>query len=478
MSGLQAAWFVFTNGGWIAFAGMFIYFLPVFWYEYRNTKYLSTIEYVFLAIDVPADNEQMPKAVEQIFATISGAHSPLLMGEIWWEGKSQLKFSFEIVSIDGYLQFIIRAPKINRDLVESAIYAQYPQAEITEVEDYAKDMPTKYPNDTYTVWGTELALTRPEAYPIRTYIEFEEKLMGEFKDPMAAVLETMNKLRPGEQFWIQIIVSPRDHTWAEKSNKLAAKLAGKKGTSAKKSGPLSPILKFFGDWAQYSNTVTRAEKPEERRKDEMPSLLLHLTPGEKNAIEAIERKASKIAFDCKIRMVYIGRKDVFSAGRVVPAVFGAIKQFSTNDLNGFKPDKYTKTSAYYGFAQRKMDKRRGKIIRYYIARSAWLGGPNYILNTEELATLYHFPINTVKAPLMPRLQMKKSEPPSYLPLGESLANEGSGSALREQLDDLRINNDYYEKRYGLHRDRVQPPSQPEGKSEPAQREAPPNLPLA
>lgn len=482
MTAPQAAWFAFANGGWIAFAWIFILYLRYEWLDYRQGLYLKTVEYIYLAVDVPADNEQMPKAVEQIFVTLSGAQTSFLMGEKWWEGKVQLGFSFEIVSDGGYLQFVIRAPKINRDLVESAIYAQYPQAEITEVEDYTKDIPTKYPNDTHNLWGTELALTKDQAYPIKTYLEFEEKLMGEFKDPMAAVLETMNKLRPGEKFWIQIIAKPADHKWTEKSKKLADKLAGKKAKAKTSSNPASPILQFFGDWVQYSNTVTRAEKPETKKKDEMASMLLHLTPGERNAIEAIERKASKIAFDCKIRLVYIGIKDVFNSGRVVPAVFGAIKQFSTNDLNGFKPESYTKTSAYYGRAEAKKNRRRNKIIRNYIARSG-AGGKTFILNTEELATLYHFPILTVKAPLMPRLEMKKSEPPSYLPISEALPTEGSGSNLRQSLDDLRLNNKYYEKQYGLHRDRIQP-SHPnaaqtsEQERVDASNETPPNLPIA
>ena len=484
MTALQAAWFFFFYGfGWVPFAWVLLLYAREEWLDYRNGLFLSTIEYIYLAVDVPGDNEQMPKAVEQIFVTLSGAHTPFTKGEKWWEGKVQLGFSFEIVSDGGYLQFVIRAPKINRDLVESAIYAQYPQAEITEIEDYTKDIPTKYPNETHTFWGTELALTQDQAYPIKTYLEFEEKLMGEFKDPMAAVLETMNKLRPGEKFWIQIIAKPTDHKWTEKSKKLADKLAGKKAKAKTSSNPASPVLQFFSDWAQYSNTVTRVEKAEVKKKDEVASMLVHLTPGERTVIEAIERKASKIAFDCKIRLLYVGKKEVFNTGRVVPAVFGAMKQFSTNDLNGFKPESHTKTSAYYGRAEHKKNRRRTKLIRNYIARTTWAGGKTFILNTEELATLYHFPILTVKAPLMPRLEMKKSEPPSYLPISEALPTEGSGSNLRQSLDDLRLNNKYYETQYGLHHDRLQPTSTNSPQTDTAEQsvakaDTPPNLPIA
>jgi len=47
-----------------------------------------------------------------------------------------------------------------------------------------------------------------------------------------------------------------------------------------------------------------------------------------------------------------------------------------------------------------------------------LGEYGSILNTEELASLWHFPILTVKAPLVKKTEAKKAEPPMSLPIGE------------------------------------------------------------
>ena len=120
------AWLFFKNGGWL------IYFIVIsrgifeIWHLRQSLKWFGTQKFVILAIDVPKDTEQTPKAVEQLFSTVSGAHSPLNLLEIYRDGNFQLSFTFEIVSIDGYVQFLIRTPSQYRDLIESSIYSQYP----------------------------------------------------------------------------------------------------------------------------------------------------------------------------------------------------------------------------------------------------------------------------------------------------------------------------------------------------------------
>jgi hypothetical protein len=40
-----------------------------------------------------------------------------------------------------------------------------------------------------------------------------------------------------------------------------------------------------------------------------------------------------------------------------------------------------------------------------------------VLNTEEMASLFHFPGAVVSSPTMPRMQSKQAEPPINLPVG-------------------------------------------------------------
>src|SRR3989344_4214570 len=107
----------------------------------RQIKYSKKLKWHLLAIDIPKANEQSPKAVEHIFAHLAGGLSSFTKKELYWEGKFLPTFSLEIVSIEGYVQFFIRTQSKYRDLVEAAVYAQYPEAEITEVEDYTTSVP-------------------------------------------------------------------------------------------------------------------------------------------------------------------------------------------------------------------------------------------------------------------------------------------------------------------------------------------------
>ena len=455
---LALGWFIFYKGGWAVYTIFILYFSYVLWLQHRQSSYFGTIKFVLLAIDVPKDTEQTPKAIEQLFATISGAHTPLTAKEIYWEGKFQLSFSFEIVSLDGYVQFLIRTPEQYRDLVESSIYSQYPDAEITEVDDYVFEVPDKYPNDTHNIWATEVILARNWVYPIRTYKYFEDMVSGEFKDPMASLLETMSKVQTGEQVWLQIIVKPTGFTWIDKSTDEVNKLAGKK--KAKKEGFFGSLFSsIFGifflstgeTWFFQEGIEGQKSNKKEERVD--PSMMLHLTPGERSTIEAIENKASKNGFECKMRLIYISPLEKFLTARVISSVFGSIKQFNTLDLNAFKPDPKTKTQIAYFFVDYRKNKRREKIIKAYQRRSGVVGHAYYILNTEELATIWHFPNKFIKAPMLQRTEAKKSEAPSSLPknIAFDQSKEDLSNTLRKQLlansYSVDVSNKYFENKF-------------------------------
>src|SRR6056297_2646102 len=169
------------------------------WIQHRRAQWAAeNANFMLLAIDIPRENIQSPKSVENMFSYIAGAHSSFNLIEKYWEGKWQLYFSFEIVSIEGYTQFLIYTPVDFRDLVESAVYSQYPDAEITEVDDYTAGFPTKFPDENYDVWGTEFILAGEEMLPIKTYLEFEHQFGKEveeyFRDPMAALMDLTSSL--------------------------------------------------------------------------------------------------------------------------------------------------------------------------------------------------------------------------------------------------------------------------------------------
>lgn len=474
------AWYFFKNGGWLIYGYVILRGGFEIWHMNQSIKWFNTNKFVLLAVDVPKDTEQTPKAVEQLFSTVSGAHDPLNLKEIYLEGRFQLSFSFEIVSIDGYVQFLIRTPSQSRDIIESSIYSQYPDAEITEVEDYIDTLPDKFPNDTHNIWGTEVILDKSDVYPIRTYPDFEDNVSGEFKDPIASLIETMSKIYVGEQVWFQIIVKPTGFTWPQRSMKEAYKIAGKK--FPQKKGWLQRLLDpifglFFLSTGEPMIWPQDLSKERSSKQDEMPSMLLHLTPGELDAIKAIERKASKTGFECKIRLIYISPHEHYMPARVLSSVFGSIKQFNTLDLNSFKPDKKTKTKIDYFFVKTRVARRRTNLVRGYKSRSGTRGHNYYILNTEELATIWHFPSKFIKAPLLKRTESKKSEPPSSLPISkiQDLDKSEISEQLTRQLVTPNFNVDLSDKHF---EERFKKDDPRTSKSPNHKGQAPNNLPKA
>lgn len=410
---------LFLDGGWILVLFVLLQGLWLMWVQSRNAKYAATVSYTLLAIDIPRENVQMPIAVEQIFSHLSAAYSGLDSYEKYWTGKFQPTFSFEIVSIEGYVQFVVRTPVKFRDLIESAFFAQYPDADIIEIADYTDKVPTTYPHPEWDVFGTEYILKKPSAYPIRTYTQFEHSLSEDqpFKDPMSSLLEAMSSLKRGEQLWYQILLTPNDDSWKDASEQVINKLTGKK-TKPKKSLIDEALWLPKEVFDQFIGMIFSAGEEPEKKPDDKPP---QLGPGEKGAVEGIGAKAQKIGFHTKMRIVYVARRDVFSKGRVT-SFKGALGQFAALNMNSFKNYGAVTPKSDYAWQRWSEPAKKMAILRNYKNRSG-AGAPHYVLNIEELATVYHFPVSGVKAPSVKKTEAKRAEPPSSLPTRES---DGAG----------------------------------------------------
>ncbi len=413
---------LFALIGWPFLALFLAYMAAHLWLDYRRAKSSHHWKWVLLAVDIPPMFIQTPKAVEQIFAHLSGARIQPNIGEKFWQGKKQKGFSFEIVSIDGYIQFLIRTEEGFRDLVEAAIYAQYTEAEITEVEDYVDNIPAHYPDSEYDMFGVEFGLEEDDAYPIRTYPSFEYNISKDavFSDPMAAILENFSRISYGENFWLQLIIEPIDNHWKEKGIKLVKKLlSGDDGHGHSSSG-LSKLMgassSLLGDFSNVFNGVeadSHGKKNQGGHDVKLEKKISDLTPGARNTMEAVEEKILKIGFKSKLRVLYAAKKSVYNPARCISGFIGAINQFHIIGRNALVPHEVTE--AHYMFKDRKENHLKSHFIHAFKKRKLKVGGDPYILNIEELATLWHFPLPFVKTPLLQKAGAKRAEPPAGLP---------------------------------------------------------------
>src|SRR3989338_2664594 len=100
---------------------------------------------------------------------------------------------------------------------------------------------------------------------------------------------------------------------------------------------------------------------------------------------------------------------------------GALRQFAAIDMNGFKWHKLTNTLAYYYFTEFRKKIRKEKLVKFYKRRNQSMGGGQApLLNPEEIASIWHFPLSTeVKTETIKRTEAKKLEAPTELPLERS-----------------------------------------------------------
>ena len=422
-------WRVFWYGGWLPIGVTFLWGASLIWLQYIRGKWGKQQKFIFLAIDIPRDNKQTPKAVENIFSYLGGAHGTFSLIEKWWNGRFQMSLSLEIVSIDGYIQFLIHTPEIFRDLVESAVYSQYPEAEITEVNDYTEDAPTKFPDDEQDIYGAEFILQKNSAYPIKTYKEFEHQ-MGDpdtqYKDTMAALMDLMGSLKNGEQLWFQILLTPIGFDWPEIGDKEISKIIGE-NTKSKKNLLDLALDGFLSVLGAFADMIFSGGAGEEKKTEQQEDMfkIMNLKPKEKKQIEAIEEKTSKLGFDFKMRVIYLARKEVMNKPKVFGGFVGFMKQFASMDLNNLKPDMdKTATRAAYFFTKSIINAKKMRIMRGYKDRDDTIGRKPGVLNIEELATIWHFPIEaSVKAPLIQKAPGRKAEAPMHLPMTEESVEE-------------------------------------------------------
>jgi len=327
--------------------------------------------------------------------------------EKYWQGGIRPWASLELVSIEGHIHFIVRIPKGGESVFESQVYAHYPDVEIFEVPDYTLNVDFTA-DEKIKLWGTEFKLEKPDPYPIKTYIDYglDKDPKEELKiDPIAPTIEWLGSLGKGEQGWMQILV--RLHKKENKAPGLLGYLGIKK-TDRWKDDVKSEIEKILDD--------------RKIKGDDVEERAIKLTRGEEDAITALERSITKPAFDVGLRVIYIAESDVFNPANIGGAL-GSVKQYNSSNLNGFKGNSKYKTgfdAAYWqdptGIRARA---RKRNILDAYKRRSYFhppYKRPHFILNSEELATIYHFPGSVLTTPTVKRLESRKAEPPTDLPL--------------------------------------------------------------
>ena len=339
-----------------------------------NKRRITSHQQTLLMLEVPRTNDKKELAAEQMLAALHGILRP--KSELRLSSTLQEHISLEVAAIGQRIRFFIWTPKHLQAFVEGQVYAQYPTVQIYEQqEDYAaRDLHQS------VIYSSELTLTSNETLPIKTFPSFEV-------DPLAAITATLAKLDgQDEEMWIQINARPTPDDWHRRGAREVARI--KRG-SGLFSGAGGSALNYAGE------AIAALVRPPAGAGE---GKVAEVSERDKGRIAGIEEKSKKLGYQVKIRLLYAGH-DQTTARLRMQALVGAFKQFNSTNLNGFE--------AKAGTFNR--DKQYEYQTRLFIENG-------YILNIEELASLFHLPHTSVETPNIVWATTKTAEPPPNIPI--------------------------------------------------------------
>lgn len=220
-------------------------------------------------------------------------------------------------------------------------------------------------------------LGKDNFYPLKMYRDLAT-------DPLSSITSSMAKLGVGEAIAVQVVISPAESDWQKAGSK------------------------FISD-------TKRNESDPEKAKFSVPA----------RTLEAIENKIGKVGFETSIRVVSVAPDETLAKSNLTN-VGTALSQFS-GDLNNLGSRKiWNKGGFMEDFLYRYQP--MFNLMKNHVS----------ILNTEELASIFHFPNRQITTPHIFWLNSKTAPAPAQI------ANEGlflGKSSYRGVDRDVYIGNE-------------------------------------
>ena len=412
----------------------FLFLLPLAistWLYWRQEDFKHELEWAFLELKIPREIKKNPRAMEQVLTSIySFRNSASDFGEKWLEGEVTRWYALEMASFGGETHFYVRTFKKQKAIMEAAFLSYYPDLEIEEVEDYAQKLPATVKemyDQGYNLWSADYKLNHEDAYPIKSYIEFEAPAEEKEYDPMSAFLELFSKLKKEEIVGIQFLIAPTGKDWRDKYDSLIDELR----TNQTEPDKMKTNTFFPGGPLPRLEAV----KPGQEEGTSQIFRSFMRTPGETDVLEAVENNLSKLAFDTIIRFVYLSPKELFNDTYPRRGIQSAFDQFAALDLNSFTRVRQSETRIRFWywphfFPVLRVEWRKARGLYNYRNRvvppETFMGrvftshflnwnfaSHRFILNTESIATLFHPPTYmALTAPHMKRVESRKAGPPA------------------------------------------------------------------
>ena len=397
-------------------SGIVIFFIIFFFFKTHLQKKAALkygLDKVFLLITLPPEmtEEEKKETIEDLLAptenffdNVAGLHAQRGIKRGIF-GRND-HFSFEIfLDQDGSISFYAVVPRYLQQFFEEQIHAQYPHASIEETAEY----------NTFLTEGEVAAayfhLFQPWILPIKTYKKLKT-------DPLESIVNSLANIEKGNKVTIQVVARSAKGEWHKKGAQIAqAMKQGKKFGEAtgKGEGIFSKILKDIKE-AAFPSQPKKLEQEEKK--------IYQLSPMEEEMVKNLEEKASKAGLDANMRVI-VSSSNKQKAKTYLENILNSFAQYSIYQYgNGFVSVKTTAKKFIKNFIYRNLDKSKSK---------------SFILNSEEMTSIFHFPLPTLNVPSIKWLVAKTAPVPLGIPtegliLGHNLYR-GNDKIIRIKKND-------------------------------------------
>lgn len=265
----------------------------------------------------------------------------------------QRHLSFEVIAREGLVQYFVVVPIVLEDVVRQAVAAAYPSARLEEVQD--RNIFSQVGKMSGTIGG-EFTLKKDFVYPIATYQESK-------RDASRALLNALSSADRQDGVAVQLLIRPARDNWTKQSIEAAGRIVKNRG------GGKSSVAGSFkaGDLleALWKPPETSEAKTEDKQ----------LTSLEQSAIDAIQEKTRYPGYEVLVRVI-VSSNTAARSQALLKNIVAAFSLFDSPSFNGFK------------FS---VSKNVEQLVTAYIFRFFPQSVTQNILNSVELATIFHLP---------------------------------------------------------------------------------------
>jgi len=356
------------------------------------------------------DIQEKIAIAENLYSTLGGMKAQRGMKSFL--GERDDHFSFEIILQNGLIYFYIGVSSDKINYFKERIHAVYPDAEIEPVDDYNIFTPRGYSI------GASMTLKEHYIFPIKTYRKME-------MDPFDSFINSLTKIAKEDSAVIQIVARSANKVWHKKSQAFTRKVSS--GSSIKEAKKNSTSDGFLGALGKIFDSLFYFVTPSQK-KDEKPDLNPNknqLSEMEREMIKYVEEKNSKAGLDVNIRIV-VNASNEGLAHTYLDNIVNSFSQYNFYQYgNSFVVSKSNQQGLMNDFIYRNFNEKIG-----------------IVLNTEELAGLYHLPFSWNETPNIVWLEAKKLGAPSNLPadgliIGKNVYRDESKIVRIKQVDRSR-----------------------------------------